>query len=61
LKFFSKIEVAAGCLTDIATKTGWLAKQGNRRKRWKQRYFILSGSSLFYFKKPGVSILLNQV
>jgi len=31
---------------------GWMTKMGDVVKNWKRRYFKLSGSTLFYYKKP---------
>lgn len=31
---------------------GWLCKRGGRVPSWKRRYFILSGSCLYYFTSP---------
>lgn len=37
-------------------KCGWMSKQGmDLLKMWKKRWFLLSGSQLHFFKKPGVS------
>jgi len=33
-----------------ARKTGWLVKQGGKRKNWNKRFFVLVGDSLYYFK-----------
>ena len=33
-------------------REGWLAKQGGRIKTWKNRYVIISGNVLYYFKSP---------
>jgi len=41
---------------DISTKIykeGLLTKQGHRVKNWKQRYFVLDGFNLKYYKKKG--------
>eukprot|EP01113_Clastostelium_recurvatum_P026151 TRINITY_DN3138_c0_g1_i2.p1 TRINITY_DN3138_c0_g1~~TRINITY_DN3138_c0_g1_i2.p1 ORF type:complete len:830 (-),score=195.56 TRINITY_DN3138_c0_g1_i2:127-2616(-) len=32
-------------------KKGWMVKQGGRIKTWKTRWFVLSGNTLYYFKK----------
>eukprot|EP00013_Stygamoeba_regulata_P006374 CAMPEP_0177633204 /NCGR_PEP_ID=MMETSP0447-20121125/2709_1 /TAXON_ID=0 /ORGANISM="Stygamoeba regulata, Strain BSH-02190019" /LENGTH=365 /DNA_ID=CAMNT_0019134841 /DNA_START=345 /DNA_END=1438 /DNA_ORIENTATION=+ len=31
-------------------KEGYMTKEGQIRKNWKRRYFVLTGSSLFYFR-----------
>ena len=35
-------------------KEGWLEKEGAQVKNWKRRWFVLQGTSLHYFKDPGV-------
>jgi len=35
------------------TKEGWLIKQGAIVKSWKRRYFVLKGTILEYYEKPG--------
>jgi len=35
-----------------SVREGWLAKQGGRIKTWKNRYVIISGNVLYYFKSP---------
>ena len=37
---------------DNPDKAGYLRKQGGRVKSWKKRWFLLSNSCLYYFKKP---------
>jgi len=43
----SKISVSSLATPD---HTGWMTKQGGSWKSWKKRYFVLKGSSLYYFK-----------
>lgn len=31
-------------------KTGWLKKQRSIVKNWQQRYFVLKGQQLYYYK-----------
>jgi len=35
----------------LPTHEGWMTKKGDIVKNWKRRYFKLSGTMLFYFKK----------
>ena len=35
------------------TKAGFLLKQGHRVKNWKRRWFVLRGTVLAYYRKPG--------
>jgi len=40
-----------------AEKKGWMTFRGTRKAKttsWKRRWFILSDSILYYYKKPGV-------
>ncbi|KAK3238037.1 hypothetical protein CYMTET_51917, partial [Cymbomonas tetramitiformis] len=37
--------------TEPPVKKGWLMKEGGSYKSWKQRYFVLSGGTLSYFKQ----------
>lgn len=32
--------------------SGWLIKQGGRRKNWRRRFLVLTHDLLFYFKDP---------
>lgn len=34
---------------------GWVYKQSGRYKTWNKRWFVLHGTSLFYFKAPKVN------
>jgi len=36
---------------DLPKAQGWLSKQGGVRKNWKQRFFLLEGKKLKYFKQ----------
>lgn len=46
-------KVTLGGLTDAA-RAGWIQKRGKNRKAWKTRYFVLSGITLYYFKKANM-------
>ncbi|XP_036592421.1 rho GTPase-activating protein 22-like [Trichosurus vulpecula] len=37
-------------LSDRALKSGWLKKQRSIMKNWQQRWFVLRGDQLFYYK-----------
>lgn len=39
--------------TDQPAKEGWMTKQGGFIKTWKRRWFVLRGTTLAYFVKPG--------
>jgi len=43
-------------LNQFPEKEGFLVKQGAVVKNWKKRWFKLSGTLLFYFKKPKDSV-----
>lgn len=44
------------------SKYGFLVKQGQKRKNWKQRYFILIDNFLFYYESNKViKILLKFI
>jgi hypothetical protein len=36
---------------------GWLKKQGDKYKTWKNRFCILKGSNLYYLKSDKVKII----
>ena len=39
----------------IAARQGWLLKQGDKRKHWGKRYFVLSQHQLTYYREePGI-------
>jgi len=42
-------------------KEGFLTKQGNVRKSWKMRWFILYGTNIKYFKGPGEKKALGLI
>uniref|UniRef100_A0A8C8RKS1 Rho GTPase activating protein 22 n=1 Tax=Pelusios castaneus TaxID=367368 RepID=A0A8C8RKS1_9SAUR len=51
---------------DRVLKSGWLKKQRSIMKNWQQRWFVLRGDQLFYYKdeeetKPQVRPLCNTV
>lgn len=53
-------------LQDRVLKSGWLKKQRSIMKNWQQRWFVLRGDQLFYYKdedetKPQVRLLCNTV
>ncbi|GCC28582.1 hypothetical protein chiPu_0007013 [Chiloscyllium punctatum] len=37
-------------LQDKALKSGWLKKQRSIMKNWQQRWFVLRGEQLYYYK-----------
>lgn len=41
-------------LLQIASKSGFFTKRGGSIKTWKQRFFILVGNRLYYFKNEWV-------
>ncbi|KJE94644.1 rho GTPase activating protein, variant 1 [Capsaspora owczarzaki ATCC 30864] len=41
--------------------TGWLVKQGGRRKNWKRRWFAISANQIFYFKDPKDAVPLAAI
>ena len=54
-------------MRDLPIKTGFLTKQGHRRKNWKVRHFVLQPGRLLYYataqdhmanKKPKGEVLL---
>eukprot|EP01103_Thecamoeba_quadrilineata_P000114 TRINITY_DN10090_c0_g1_i1.p1 TRINITY_DN10090_c0_g1~~TRINITY_DN10090_c0_g1_i1.p1 ORF type:complete len:230 (-),score=59.08 TRINITY_DN10090_c0_g1_i1:244-933(-) len=45
----------------IATKKGYLTKQGKRWKNWKRRWFILKDKQLYYFKVEGDDRFIGQI
>jgi len=53
LKFSNdEIEAIKISTSDLSnpTKAGYMVKRGEKVKTWRQRYFILKGTQLFYFK-----------
>ena len=40
------------------TKVGFLYKRGDVNKRWQRRYFVLKGTSMYYFRDITVSIVV---
>lgn len=40
----------------IPDHCGWLKKQGDRYRNWKNRFCILKGSTLYYLKSDKVNI-----
>ncbi|TMW63677.1 hypothetical protein Poli38472_002618 [Pythium oligandrum] len=42
---------------EVARKRGWLRKEGQHRKSWKRRYFVLEGTHLTYYENIGMSIV----
>ncbi|KJE95368.1 hypothetical protein, variant [Capsaspora owczarzaki ATCC 30864] len=44
-----------------ADKEGWLEKEGFNVKSWKTRWFVLKGTSLFYYKDQKDSKPLGQI
>lgn len=47
--------------SDYVYVTGWLKKQGGTIRSWKNRYMILKGSTLYYFKAREVSESNNSL
>mmetsp|Transcript_7366 Transcript_7366/g.12380 ORF Transcript_7366/g.12380 Transcript_7366/m.12380 type:complete len:522 (+) Transcript_7366:80-1645(+) len=41
---------SSSTLATVATKSGWLVKQGHIFRTWKKRWFVLEGPLLKYFK-----------
>jgi len=54
LRFLSCQAKRAGIGGPPIEKEGWLEKEGAQVKNWKRRWFVLQGTSLHYFKDPGV-------
>jgi len=48
-------------LVEAADKEGYLLKQGHLVKNWKQRWFVLSGANLYYFRSPQDEILKGVI
>lgn len=42
-------------------KDGWLIKQGGSIKTWKKRYFVLKGTSLYYYKTPKDTVFTGKI
>jgi len=55
-KFFARNSTIATESSKIY-KEGILTKQGHRIKNWKQRYFVLEGFFLKYYKKKRVKVI----
>jgi hypothetical protein len=56
-RIFAPSQGSAGnlALTEMLAKrnfSGWLTKQGGRRKNWRRRYMVLTHDVLWYFKDP---------
>ncbi|KAL8186628.1 UNVERIFIED_CONTAM: hypothetical protein K2H54_001708 [Gekko kuhli] len=41
------------CPPEPVLKSGWLKKQRSLMKNWQQRWFVLRGDQLFYYKDQG--------
>ena len=41
----------AAAARQTASRQGWLVKQGQKRKSWKKRWFVLSQHQLAYYNK----------
>lgn len=46
---------------ESAVKSGWLIKQGGKRKNWNKRWCILFNDSLAYFKDPSASSIEGKI
>ncbi|XP_065191838.1 connector enhancer of kinase suppressor of ras 2-like [Sycon ciliatum] len=53
-------DVPAPSLTDPECK-GWMTKQGNVKKNWKRRWFILKNLCLYYYRTPTDQQALNVI
>jgi len=42
-------------------KDGMLTKQGGSWKSWKQRYFVLKGDKLYYYKTPKDQVFTGRI
>jgi len=47
---------SGGLSENIALKSGYLMKKGERRKAWKKRWFVLRGGQLAMYKSDKVRL-----
>ena len=55
------LSLGSGKRVQVEIMAGWLCKRGGRVPSWKRRYFILSGSCLYYFTSPKDAAPLGTV
>lgn len=59
----SKQRTASSDMPLVGTRTlsGYLDKRGQRYRAWRERWFVVQGSSLYYFKTPQDSSSLGSI
>lgn len=54
-------EIGGDMLREMAVKSGYLLKKGERRKNWKKRYFVLRPDRLCYYKNEKEYQILRNI
>lgn len=52
---------SGGLSENVALKSGYLMKKGEKRKTWKKRWFVLRGGQLAMYKTDKVRLALSPV